>query len=44
MFVTAILEQFMVLLEGVLKIIFEKLNPIWMERMWRGTSEAPSGI
>jgi hypothetical protein len=30
----------MVLLEGVLKIIFEELDPIWLVQMWRGDSES----
>jgi len=29
----------MVLLEGVFKIIFEELDPIWLAWMWRGPSE-----
>jgi hypothetical protein len=27
------------LLEGVLRIIFDELDPIWLGRMWRGPSE-----
>jgi hypothetical protein len=30
----------MVPLEGVLKIIFEKLDPVCLARMWRGDSES----
>jgi hypothetical protein len=30
----------MVLLEGVLRIIFEKLDLIWLAWMWRGPSES----
>jgi hypothetical protein len=30
----------MVLLEGVLKIIFKELDPIWLDGMWRGDSES----
>jgi hypothetical protein len=29
----------MVLLEGVLRIIFEELDLIWLARMWRGDNE-----
>jgi hypothetical protein len=34
------LEQHFVLLEGVLRIIFEELDPIWLAWMWRGPSES----
>ncbi len=30
----------MVLLEGVLRIIFEELDLIWLAQMWRGDSES----
>jgi hypothetical protein len=30
----------MVLLEKVLRIIFEELDPIWLARIWRGDSES----
>jgi hypothetical protein len=30
----------MILLEGVLRIIFEQLDPIWLVLMWRGASES----
>jgi hypothetical protein len=33
-------EQHLVLLEGVLRIIFEELHPIWLAQMWRGPSES----
>lgn len=39
-FVMAISEQHMVLLEGVLKIIFEELDSIWLARLWRGVGES----
>jgi hypothetical protein len=39
-FVMTSLKQHMVLLEGVLKIIFEELDPIWLVRMRRGSSES----
>jgi hypothetical protein len=39
-FVMVILEQHMVLLEKVLRIIFEELDPIWLARIWRGDSES----
>jgi hypothetical protein len=32
-------KQHLVMLEGVLKIIFEELDFIWLARMWRGPSE-----
>jgi hypothetical protein len=33
-------EQHLVLLEGVLRIIFEELDPIWLTPIWRGPSES----
>jgi predicted small integral membrane protein len=30
----------MVMLEGVFRIIFEELDPIWLARMWKGPSES----
>jgi hypothetical protein len=39
-FVMMSLEQRLVLLEGVLMITFEELDPIWLARMWRGPSES----
>jgi len=39
-FFLAILEQWITLLEGVLKIIFEELDPFWLALMWRGASKS----
>jgi len=30
-------EQHMVLLKGLLRIIFEELDPIWLAQMWSRT-------
>jgi len=34
------LEWQLVLLEGMLGIMFEKLDPVWLARMWREDSES----
>jgi len=33
-------QQHMVLLEGVLRIIFEEFDHIWLARIWRVASES----
>jgi hypothetical protein len=34
------LKKHLVLLEGVLRIIFKELDPIWLVSMWRASSES----
>jgi hypothetical protein len=34
------LKQHLILLEGVLRIIFNELDPIWLMQMWHGPNES----
>jgi len=37
-------EQHLFMLEGVLRIIFEELDHVWLAQMWRGPSESHNDI